>query len=495
MQLLKSALTRRTIGFLTAGAAVLLAIVAASTWLAARTDDHATAAARNRELRIAAGSILTTMLEAETGQRGFLLTGEPGYLAPYEGAFPRIQTGLDRLRQLTAVDRAAADTIARLQGLVDAKFDEMKRTVELSSAGQRAEALEIVRSDLGKTVMDGIRDLLGELGGQAEARVGQLLDGLNTAARALMWTTVAGGALIALFVAAALWTLSRYTGEVVAARRQVATLNADLEQRVEERTADLARANDEIQRFAYIVSHDLRAPLVNVMGFTSELEVGTEALQRYVGAEQPDQALAEEARRAVDEDLPEAVRFIRASTSKMDRLINAILKLSREGRRELRPERIDLGRLLAAAAASVQHQLDNAGARIEIEDRMPAIRSDRLALEQVFGNLVDNAVKYLSPDRPGLIRIGAEDKRNRLEITVSDNGRGIDPRDHERIFELFRRAGDQDKPGEGIGLAHVRALVRRLGGDITVKSRAGEGAAFKIDLPKSLKTNESAHPS
>ena len=149
-------------------------------------------------------------------------------------------------------------------------------------------------------------------------------------------------------------------------------LNATLEDRVRERTAALSQANDEIQRFAYIVSHDLRSPLVNIMGFTSELETGIASLQKYLASGQPDAALAEEARVAADDDIPEAVRFIRASTGKMDGLINAILKLSREGRRTLQPEPVDLVRLSTQAAASLKHQLDEAGATIEL----PADRAD-----------------------------------------------------------------------------------------------------------------------
>lgn len=184
--------------------------------------------------------------------------------------------------------------------------------------------------------------------------------------------------------------------------------------------------------------------------------------------------------------MPEAVGFIRTSTNKMDRLINAILKLSREGRRALNAERVDLGRLLTAIRDSVQHQLGQAEATLKIASGLPTIVSDRLALEQIFGNLLDNAVKYLAKDRPGVIEIRGATARGRVEIEVADNGRGIPAADHERIFELFRRSGAQDRPGEGIGLAHVRALVRRLGGDITVQSDPGSGSRFIVALPQRI---------
>jgi signal transduction histidine kinase len=193
---------------------------------------------------------------------------------------------------------------------------------------------------------------------------------------------------------------------------------------------------------------------------------------------------------ATEEDIPEALRFIRASTGKMDGLINAILKLSREGRRELRPEPVDLVALFRNAAASVRHQTDEVGAEIAVPASAPALISDRLAMEQIVGNVVDNAVKYLSRDRPGRIAITAGETTRRVHIDIADNGRGIAEQDHERIFELFRRAGAQDRPGEGIGLAHVRALVRRLGGDITVQSELGRGTTFRIDLPRRLRLND-----
>ena len=114
------------------------------------------------------------------------------------------------------------------------------------------------------------------------------------------------------------------------------------------------------------------------------------------------------------------------------------------------------------------------------------IVSDRLALEQIFGNLVDNAVKYLTPDAAGPRSTCAARREAAAGscVEVADNGRGIAAQDHERIFELFRRSGAQDRPGEGIGLAHVRALVRRLGGDITVQSELGRGTTFQVALPR-----------
>jgi signal transduction histidine kinase len=332
---------------------------------------------------------------------------------------------------------------------------------------------------------------------------------LPDANRIFMPIVAAGGLLATLLLFAAAVMQARVTATAEDAREKLREMNLSLEDRVEERTAqlesargalealnrnletivdtrtsDLKAANEEIQRFAYIVSHDLRSPLVNVMGFTSELQVARDAISKFyegVIAKLPDVADAK-TKAAIEEDLPEAIGFIRSSTAKMDRLINAILRLSREGGRILTPEPIQLKALLDVTAQSLSHQLTDAGAELVIED-VPAIVGDRLALEQIFTNLLENAVKYLAPGRPGRIRVHGWQEGSTVFIDVEDNGRGIDPKDHSRVFDLFRRAGAQDRPGEGIGLAHVRALVRRLGGTISLHSEAGSGSTFRVSLP------------
>lgn len=252
-----------------------------------------------------------------------------------------------------------------------------------------------------------------------------------------------------------------------------------------ERESDLREANDEVQRFAYIVSHDLRSPLVNIMGFTTELEALRQDMFERLGQLR----LAVDDRtdtlndRRLGEDFDEAIAFIKTSTTKMDRLINAILKLSREGRRDFKPERVDMDAMLAGIRASLAHQADQADAKVTIS-RLPAVTSDRLALEQIFSNLVDNALKYLRPGVPGRIEVEGHASAAELTYRVRDNGRGVDARDRERIFELFRRSGVQDRAGEGIGLAHVRALVRRLGGTISLTSELGQGSTFTVSFPR-----------
>ncbi|AWN40142.1 MHYT domain-containing protein [Methylobacterium durans] len=240
--------------------------------------------------------------------------------------------------------------------------------------------------------------------------------------------------------------------------------------------AELRESNEEIQRYAYIVSHDLRAPLVNVMGFTSELEATREEIRRALSGHP--------AAERIDEDLGESLGFIKAGVARMDTLIAAILKLSREGRRTFAAEPLDMSALLRGIRDAHRHQAEMQGATVEIAPALPEIVADRLAVEQVFGNLVDNALKYLDPGRPGRITVtGRRVPSGHICFEVSDNGRGIAEHDHGRIFELFRRAGPQNQPGDGIGLAHVKALVRALGGRIEVRSEIGSGTTFAVTLP------------
>ena len=245
------------------------------------------------------------------------------------------------------------------------------------------------------------------------------------------------------------------------------------EQRAAE--AELRESNEELQRYAYIVSHDLRAPLVNVIGFASEIDAVRDDIRMALGAHPNADT--------INRDLADAVTFIKASATKMDRLIAALLKLSREGRRTLKAEPLVMTPMLEQLADAIRHQTESANATIAIAADLPNLVADRLAVETVFGNLLDNAVKYLDGERAGRITVTGHVAGGSCHYRVSDNGRGIAANDQERVFDLFRRAGRQDRPGDGVGLAQVRATVRLLGGRIKLESTEGQGSTFAIRLP------------
>jgi signal transduction histidine kinase len=453
MPISSSTLVRTTAALMLAGLAALLVIVGMSLWLGNRSQDHFNEVLAARDLRAATLDFRTALQDAETGQRGFLLTQDEVYLAPYNQARQELESHRQRLTTLLQ-SRPNGDAIsAAINDAATVKLSELEETIRLARAGNREAALELVQADTGQIAMSELRELFNGIVQDADQRLAASVEQQRGSASALYWVSL-------------------------------------LEERVAERTAELARANEEVQRFAYIVTHDLRAPLVNIMGFTSELEASIKPIRDYMERSDVagDDQLASDARLAATEDLPEAVGFIRSSTRKMDGLINAILKISRDGRRPIRAESIDLTNMLQASANAIQHQVGELDGVIDVADDLPTILSDRMSLDQIFGNLLDNAVKYADASRPLRIKISGEKLiGNRIAIDVADNGRGIAADDHERVFELFRRSGEQSKPGEGIGLAHVRTLVRNLGGDITVTSELGKGSTFRVVLARDMR--------
>lgn len=249
--------------------------------------------------------------------------------------------------------------------------------------------------------------------------------------------------------------------------------------------AEMELSNKEMQNFANIIAHDFRAPIVNLRGFSQELEYSLVNLQQiikdvvmHLPAE--DQKKADE---LLKEDVPEALRFIHSSVDRLDRMVAALLKLAREGRRELVFEPIDCNKLISVILQSFDHQILQKGIQVTVGS-MPVIETDHLALEQIIGNLLDNAIKYLEPGRPGKINIFCVENSDEYLFCVQDNGRGISNEDQEKVFEIFRRAGKSDVPGEGMGLAYIRTLTRNLGGRVWCESEVGVGTKMNFTLPK-----------
>ncbi|MGN7293950.1 sensor histidine kinase [Rhizobium sp. SAFR-030] len=490
MAIFNTKFARSSLLMLMVGAAVLAGIVIASVVLSRMTQSYFDEVIKLRELRAASSDMILYLRAAESGQRGYLLSGDKQFLRPYIAATQGMERQRSRLKQTYENQTVIGFPIEQFNVLLERRLDELKSTVALADAGKFDQAIDIVRKATGREIMDDISSLLVTLIRDLDKRLNSDVQDLRDTSSVLTWFTVGGGLVIMIVIGGAILIVVQHVRELSRAHREVEALNTSLEERVNERTDDLIQANREIQRYAYIVSHDLRAPLVNIMGFTSELDQTLKSVSTVILADEqkPTEDQIRAARLAVEEDLPEAISFIRSSTRKMDGLINAILKISRDGRRELKPERVDLQELLEATSDSINHQVTEAGGEISISVAAArALVTDRFSLEQIFGNLFDNAVKYKHPERPLSISVRAFiTGRNALRIEIADNGRGIAPEDHERVFELFRRSGLQDSPGEGIGLAHVRSLVRNLGGEITVTSTLGSGSTFIIRLPMDL---------
>lgn len=471
------------VGLMIAGFVVLVTMSLTSLWLADESDRASEEVAHTLEVNAAIVTYQGAIRRAESGQRGFLLTGDPMYLQDYQLGLQRLAEIGAELQQKIADNPEQVEKFRSIQPLIQRKLDELANLISLKQTGREEEILPLLRSNSGLEAMNAILAQVFAMLGNERKLLAERQDYSDRTNLLLFTVNFAGGLIIAALALASISLIRRNSAQLAAAHAQLANANAELakanaglEERVAERTADLREANDEIQRFAFIVSHDLRSPLVNIMGFTSELE----ALQNDIfNAQNPTPEQREQQR----QEVLEALGFIKTSIAKMDRLINAILNLSRAGRREFIPQPVVLNTLIGSLAADVAHRLQEVDGKIELQD-LPELVSDRLALEQIFSNLIDNAIKYRNDTRPLQISIGSEERGNFQVIRVTDNGRGVEEKDYERIFELFRRAGKQDRPGEGIGLAHVRALVRRLGGSIRVDSEFGQGTTFTVILPK-----------
>ncbi|WER15425.1 CHASE3 domain-containing protein [Agrobacterium fabrum] len=475
---------------LAVGVAILIGMVSMSLWLVQVNNRYSQETAELRRFRAAVLDVLTTMQDIETGQRGYLLTNNRDYLGPYEEALRDLPQRQSRLFDLLKEEEQYKQSLSGLRQAIDAKLAETRETIDLQRSGRITEAVEVVRNNDGKRFMNEIRIILSDLQSDTDDRLRIIVADQLGAANTLRWVTVGGAFAILIVVGGSIFLVFTYVRALNRSREDVGELNRHLEERVEERTRDLRRANQEIQRFAYIVTHDLRAPLVNIMGFLSEFDTSLKPVTRYVladGESLPEDVIRE-ARLAVEEDIPEAIGFIRSSTRKMDQLINAILKISRDGQRKLQPEKVDIETLLSSLSETVRHQINANGGEIEVDTPKLTIVTDRISLDQILGNLFDNAVKYQMPGRPLRLTARAYPAgRGAICIEVADNGRGIGEQDLERVFELFRRAGSQDQPGESIGLAHVRSLIRNLGGDIKVESKLGEGSTFVLLMPSDLR--------
>ncbi len=226
---------------------------------------------------------------------------------------------------------------------------------------------------------------------------------------------------------------------------------------------DLQRSNEELQRFAYVASHDLQEPLRSIISFSQLLE------RRYRGQ--------------LDTDADEYIAFIVEGGNRMQRLIEDLLQLSRVETKAKPLAPTDAGEVVADVLRLMETSIREAGATIEVGD-LPMVMADAAQLAQVFTNLVGNALKYRRPDVPPEVRISAERAGTFWRFAVADNGIGIEAEYFDRIFVIFQRLHTRDEyEGTGIGLAVVRKIVERHGGRIRVESTPGEGSTFFFTLP------------
>jgi signal transduction histidine kinase/HAMP domain-containing protein len=241
-------------------------------------------------------------------------------------------------------------------------------------------------------------------------------------------------------------------------------LNAELEDRVAARTSALEAANKELESFSYSVSHDLRAPLRAISGFSN--------------------LLWEDHKDNLDEEAQRKLGIIRSQAARMGILIDDLLAFSRLGRKAIQPTELNMGELAQNTFQRLNHESRNSELEFHV-GRLPSAIADRNLLEQVWSNLISNAIKFSSQKERPLVEVGAIVEENENIYFVRDNGAGFDPRYRSKLFGVFQRLHDESEfPGTGVGLALVHRIITRHGGRIWADSQPGDGATFHFSLPK-----------
>lgn len=252
------------------------------------------------------------------------------------------------------------------------------------------------------------------------------------------------------------------------------------------REEELRQLHADMEAFTYITSHDMRSPLVNLKGFSHELKLAVADLDAILEPQKKRLSAATWSRidAILHHDMAEALGFIGNAVDRMDTLTTAILDLSRIGKYVYRDDWVDSRAIVDKCLGAQSYEIGNKGVEVTVGD-LPMLVTDPVALEQIFSNLIDNAVKYLKPGRPGRIDIGCLETGRDYIFSVRDNGRGIEAEDGQKVFHIFRRARNTgDVRGLGLGMAFVKATLRKLNGSIWFDSTLDEGTTFYVSLPK-----------
>jgi signal transduction histidine kinase len=421
--------------------------------------------------------IMSSAKDAETGNRGFLITGEENYLEPYNDAIRELPKELDDFQHLTSDSPTQQARITEMRAVLEQRLALLQQGIDLRRSGSKDMVRPLVLSGTGKVEMDHLRRIADEM--EAEERkllairtahaaadsrrtrytIG-LASGLDFLLIVLMFRFLANERRLRIASELDAQRLAVARAETEERAEEVRALNATLEQRVELRTAELQSINRELEAFSYSVSHDLRAPLRTIDGFSLALE--------------------EDYAAAVDATGRDYIHRVRTGVQRMGQLIDALLQLSRITRAEISREWLDFSELAESVASNLLEENRGLDITFHIEPGLRA-EGDPKLLRVALENLLGNAVKFSSKKSSAVVDFGWDKKKNAW--FVRDNGAGFDMHYANRLFSAFNRLhGDKDFKGSGIGLATVARVIHRHHGEIWADSVIDHGATFWFTL-------------
>ena len=458
------------LGFFAVACAILISVFLGYYALHQLTDT-ARWVSHTNQVRVEIYALESAVKDGQRGVRGYIITQRKEQLDWYLRGRRDIGADFDKLQALTADNERQQKRLAQLRPVIDNLLGLLAREVDAIESGETREANRFVLSGAADMEIDQIGSIMAAMRAEEEALLAER-EAKSRRSKKIANLSFILAAFLTLFILLGVFAVILRNQRQMAARSQeLAAMHAEVQRRAEElevrvleRTKELRETNASLEAFAYSVSHDLRAPLRGISG------LGTALLEDY--------------QQKLDPQGQEYLHGMVDSARRMDALIEQLLAYTRVNRHTFRPERVNVKDAIFDAWHQLASEVTKAGAEMHM-DACPAVLASRSLLTQAIANLVSNAIKFVAPGQRPQVRIVCKEDDGKVQISVVDNGIGIDPSRLHHVFTAFERLHGSDLyAGSGLGLSIVKTAVERMAGSVGVESTPGRGSRFWIELPK-----------